>query len=331
MSPKVSLLIPIYCVEKRIERCAVSLFEQTYENIEYIFVNDCTSDNSIGILKTVMKKYPNRLSAIKIINHERNMGLASARNTAVDNATGDFVLHVDSDDYLSIDAVEKMINQQRLDDSDIVNSGYIVYHESYRENWDIPDFDSTKDFTINLLSRKIPVCVAGRLIRRSLYIENNIRAIDGVNMAEDYAVSPLLAYFAKRISTIHYFLYHYDYTNEASYSHTFSESKCSQMWRVLESLNDFFNKIDTVYSESLDFAKISIIIMQLKLCAVDGAQNRYFNILLSKLNTIEDKSYYKKIPVYDRVLLYIRNYPILKGYVRFAFFVKRLMKIKITN
>ena len=59
-TPKVSMLIPIYGVEKFIERCAVSLFEQTYQNIEYIFVNDCTKDNSVVILKNVMERYPQR-------------------------------------------------------------------------------------------------------------------------------------------------------------------------------------------------------------------------------------------------------------------------------
>ena len=67
--------------------------------------------------------------------------------------------------------------------------------------------------------------------------------------------------------------------------------------------------------------------MQLKLCAVDGTNNGYFKTLLSKLDIIEDKSYYKKVPIYDRVLLYIKNYSILKGYVRVAFFLKSIMKV----
>lgn len=321
-----SLLIPIYCVEKRIERCAVSLFEQTYENIEYIFVNDCTPDNSIGVLKMVMEKYPNRLSAVKIIDHEQNKGLASARNTAVDNAIGEFVLHVDSDDYLSVNAVEELINQQCLDDSDIVNSGYVVYHEFHSENWDIPDFNSTKDFTVSLLSREIPVCVAGRLIRRSLYVGNEIRAIDGVNMAEDYAVSPLLAFFSRRISTVHSFLYHYDYTNESSYTHSFSVNKCNQVWTVLDRLSEFFNKIDTAYKAALDIAQVSIIIQQMKMCAIDGNHENYFHSLLKRKEMLEDKSCYRRAPLYDKILLYIRNYSILKGYVRLALSLKRGMK-----
>ena len=85
---QISIIIPIYKTEKYIERCAISLFEQTLKSIEYIFVNDCTPDNSIQILKNVLKRYPNRISDTKIINHEFNRGLAAARNTGRSIAQG---------------------------------------------------------------------------------------------------------------------------------------------------------------------------------------------------------------------------------------------------
>ena len=77
MIPKVSILVPIFNVSSFIERCAVSLFEQTFEDIEYIFVNDCTPDNSIEVLNNVIQRYPNRQAQIRIINHENNKGQVS--------------------------------------------------------------------------------------------------------------------------------------------------------------------------------------------------------------------------------------------------------------
>ena len=100
---QVSILVPVYGVEKYIERCARSLFEQTYENLEYIFVNDCTPDKSMEILMRVMEDYPNRKGNVRIFHHEHNRGLSAARNTALDAATSPFVTHVDSDDYLDCD------------------------------------------------------------------------------------------------------------------------------------------------------------------------------------------------------------------------------------
>ena len=98
---KVSILVPIYGVEHYIEQCARSLFEQSYSDIEYIFVNDCTPDSSMDILKQVLSIYPNRKSQVRIIEHEHNQGLGAARLTATKAATGEAVMHVDSDDYIT--------------------------------------------------------------------------------------------------------------------------------------------------------------------------------------------------------------------------------------
>ena len=67
----VSILVPIYNVSKYIEQCAVSLFEQTYDNIEYVFVDDCSPDDSIALLKKVMERYPKRKDQVKIVAHEK--------------------------------------------------------------------------------------------------------------------------------------------------------------------------------------------------------------------------------------------------------------------
>ena len=75
---KVSILVPVYGVEKYIERCVRSLFEQTYENIEYVFVDDCTKDKSIEILNSVLAEYPNRKKQAKILHHDKNRGLSHA-------------------------------------------------------------------------------------------------------------------------------------------------------------------------------------------------------------------------------------------------------------
>ena len=80
MPPLISILIPVYNVEKFIERCARSVFEQTYENLEYVFVDDCSPDKSIQILERVLAEYPKREKQTKIIHHDKNRGVAAARN-----------------------------------------------------------------------------------------------------------------------------------------------------------------------------------------------------------------------------------------------------------
>ena len=105
----VSILVPVYGVEKYIERCAVSLMEQTYEDIEYIFVDDASPDLSVAVLEEVVARYAKRKSMVRVLHHAQNRGLSAARNTAVDAAVGKYMLHVDSDDYLATDAIEKLV------------------------------------------------------------------------------------------------------------------------------------------------------------------------------------------------------------------------------
>lgn len=89
MNPKISVLIPVYGVEKYIERCAESLFSQTmHDGIEFIFVNDATTDRSMEILYNVIERHPERQGQITIIEHEQNKGIAVARVTGVLAAKG---------------------------------------------------------------------------------------------------------------------------------------------------------------------------------------------------------------------------------------------------
>ena len=96
--PKVSVIVPVYGVEKYVERCARSLFEQTLDDIEYLFIDDCTPDKSIEILKKVLKDYPQRNNQVIIHRMESNSGQAAVRKWGMLNSTGDYVIHCDSVD-----------------------------------------------------------------------------------------------------------------------------------------------------------------------------------------------------------------------------------------
>lgn len=143
MKPLVSILVPIYGVEKYIEKCARSLFEQTYENLEYIYVNDCSPDNSVQILNEVLNDYPNRSRYVRIINQDKNSGVSAARNTSLDIASGKYLLFVDSDDYIDVDVVEKLVGVAESNNSDIVaydmryiftDKSFIVHQNGIKEN-----------------------------------------------------------------------------------------------------------------------------------------------------------------------------------------------------
>ena len=127
MMPKVSIIITIYNREMYIEECVRSLFEQTLTGIEYIFVDDASSDDSIEKLNQMIKSYPHLQSSIKIIQLNKNMGVSNARRVGMSQVTGEYVIHADSDDWVDIDMYERLYKQAKETGADIV--GCNIYHE----------------------------------------------------------------------------------------------------------------------------------------------------------------------------------------------------------
>lgn len=121
---QVSILVPVYGVEDYIERCARSIFEQTYHDLDIVFVDDCTPDKSIEILRRVLKDYPERKAQTRILKHEHNRGLSAARNTGMDAAKGDYIYFVDSDDFITTDCIETLMASMLSGDWDMVTADY---------------------------------------------------------------------------------------------------------------------------------------------------------------------------------------------------------------
>lgn len=124
--PKVSVIIPVYGVEKYIERCARSLFEQTLDDIEYLFIDDCTPDRSVEILKQVLDEYPHRKNQVIIHRMEKNSGQAAVRKWGMLNAAGEYVIHCDSDDWVDVHMYDEMYNKAIEEDADVVICDYEI-------------------------------------------------------------------------------------------------------------------------------------------------------------------------------------------------------------
>ena len=243
---QVSILVPVYGVEKFIERCARSLFEQTYENLEYIFVDDCTPDNSIEILKRVMEDYPERKERVRILHHERNRGLAAARNTALDAATSPFITHVDSDDYLHRDAIRLLVEKQVETGADIVTGNYFLIDLGGKKEMNEPEYGNPKEMLQKILSMHSSAnTIWRRLINIRLYRDHHIRPKDGLNFLEDWQQISKLVYFAEKVSRVSDHIYYYNRTNDKSYVATNVNLPSVHFWeQAVESagiIEDFFS------------------------------------------------------------------------------------------
>lgn len=214
MDYRVSILVPVYGVEQYIERCARSLFEQTCQALEYVFVNDCTPDKSMELLSRVLEDYPERKGAVKIVNHEKNRGLAAARNTGVENATGEFVCLVDSDDWLERNAVEVLLAGQQENDADMVSGNRMVHYAERTAMLLENKCESKEDLFLQVLPRSWDHFVTGRLFRRSVFVENKLCWNEGLDKAEDRFMMTLFTYQTKRFEVVDAVIYHYERSNE---------------------------------------------------------------------------------------------------------------------
>lgn len=316
-TPKVSILIPIYGVEKFIERCSVSLFEQTYPNIEYIYVNDCTKDKSIQVLNKVIDRYPERKPFVRIINHSHNKGLAGARNTAVAAATGEFVMHVDSDDYVDSDIVSKAVTMQQATNADVVIIDFFMITPEFTKSFSYSSFKELDKYCLTVLKRHNPHSVWAKLIRRTLYINNDIQCHVGYNQGEDFQIVPKLLYYAKSIANLKEPLYYYDCANESSYCNSFTISKHDQNWASINIVKDFFEDKGLVYKYAVDSGRVRQIADDFIISAKTKGKVSlcYYDYALLQLKSIE-KSCWKNVPRFKRMVLLLSNhYSLMKIYI----------------
>lgn len=237
---KVSVIVPIYGVEKYIEKCARSLFKQTMrDGIEFVFVNDCTKDRSMEILQSVLKEFPDRHSQVKIISHTENQGLAEARVTGLKGAAGEYVIHCDSDDWISPEMYEKLYNEAIKTNADIVGCDTVhVYPDKLvmrKENFALPQTDLVSEL---IMDREVGAYLWNRLIRREFYLKGGFRAKKGTTLLEDMAVTVPLHSSTNKVAYVTQNLYYYRRTNAESMSGLIKDSSMSSALNVLLSLTE---------------------------------------------------------------------------------------------
>lgn len=231
---KVSIIIPIYNVASFVEECLMSALSQTYSNIEYIIVDDCGTDNSIELVSTIVSK-SNRRTSIKIVSHNRNLGLSEARNTGIWNSTGDYLYFLDSDDYITPNAIELMVAFVEKYSPDFV----IANMKLFGNDKNI-DFLHTKE---DVIETNISIALAyseskwymmacNKLISREFILENNMFFYPRI-YHEDELWSLKLALFANTMAICHEYTYFYR-INSSSITGHISEKHIRDLCVVID-------------------------------------------------------------------------------------------------
>lgn len=214
---KVSILMPIYKVERYLEKTLNSIFTQTYQNIDYVFVNDCSPDNSLQVLKDTISKHGIEEGRFTIINHEQNEGIAVSRTDCISNAKGEYIFFVDSDDWIESDAVEQMVKACNNGTIDIVGCDFMKDFLSGKTTYHHEEYAVTcRDNMLKCLNYDIATVLWKLLIRKSLF--DNFKITPHVDIVEDYIMSVKLYYYANSFVALPKAFYHYVQYNQARVS-----------------------------------------------------------------------------------------------------------------
>lgn len=192
INPKISIIVPVYNVEIYLRECLDSIINQTLKNIEIICIDDGSTDNSLKILQ----EYGKKDERIKIFV-QKNQGLSSTRNKGIKNAVGEYILFVDSDDYIDLKMCEELYGKCKKNDLDLILCQiHAFYHENrekqYRPDYELVMFEEefeNKVFSFRDLDRKllfnIPVSACNKLFKREIIIKNSLEFIPGLTFEDN--------------------------------------------------------------------------------------------------------------------------------------------------
>ena len=230
--------------------------EQTYRDVEFIFVDDASPDDSVDIARRVVTEYQRN---VRFVTHDQNKGLPAARNTGLREAKGDFIYHCDSDDWLEPSMLEKMVEAAVSNDADFV---YCDFYLSFAENeryMPTPDYKSSLEaLEKGFLAGQMKYNVWNKLVKRSIYIDNHISSPEEhCKGGEDLMMVKVLR-ASKQCAHVPEALYHYNRANENAITKTRSKRHFDDIKANADDVLDFFQAHPIPDPDFLQLFKLNI-------------------------------------------------------------------------
>ena len=183
----ISVYIPVYKAGPFMEKCCRTLFEQTLTDLEYVFVDDCTPDDSMEILKQVLDQYPHRKNGVKILRNETNLGVAKTIKKAIEACTGEYLIRCDPDDYVATDLYEKLLHKAQIENADVVVCDYAEVKADKITPRLQHTFQDGRDAMHLIMQEKMHGALWNKLIQRDLF--SKIEFWPEMNFREDQVIS----------------------------------------------------------------------------------------------------------------------------------------------
>lgn len=311
MEIKVSIVIPVYKVEKYIERCLRSVFNQTYANIECIIVNDCTPDNSFIIAKELVESYHGSID-FKFVEHEKNKGLSEARNTGIKMATGHYYFFLDSDDAIPSTSIEKLVETALSNDCPEIVMGVTKGVDADGNNVEVSSAQ-TKSFHDNsevfqgYLNNLWYVIACNKLVRKEIFRDHKTFFLPGITH-EDVMWSFEISTYVNKIILCPFVTYHYYIGDTDSISRSVWNAKrvndsitiLERKAIYLERVSDRKGLVRHIKDESIN------IVYSLFRNGFSNYEVKKFMKRIDKLNSKKSlRGVKSNVPIYRRVVYYL--------------------------
>lgn len=244
MQVKVSVIIPVYNAEPYIENCVRTLFGQTLDNLEFIFIDDCSPDNSISVIEKILEEYPARKDHVIILRNEQNRGVGQTRQRGIDNATGEYIIHCDPDDWIETHMYEALYSKAIETNADIVICDFFEEYDNHTIIVDQPIPKSRLDIFHQIATEQTHCSLCNKLVKSNL--AKSIRIEKGINLWEDLSLTAFYLVNTNKVERIASPLYHYNVINLKSITHG-------------NRVNNAFSKIHAIKSLENNLDKANIL------------------------------------------------------------------------
>ena len=229
----VSIIVPIYKVEDYIRECIDSILAQTYPYFELILVDDGSPDNC-GRICDDYAKGDNRIKVV----HKVNGGISSARNAGLEVAKGEWIMHVDGDDWIEPDMIESLIEAAQVTGADLVFGDFMKYGPSAGYN-KLPTWGSDKKKSMSNYLAYTMTTIWGSIAKRSLYADHSLKSPEGISYCEDFHLIVRLCHFAKKVVNVHRPFYHYRYRPTSIMSNMSRKTEADEQWAYQDTIRFF--------------------------------------------------------------------------------------------
>ena len=294
----ISIVIPVYKVEKYIRRCLESVLDQESNTfkIECLIIDDCSPDESMSIVSDVIDNYNGSTITFRIFRHQKNMGLSAARNTGIKASTGDYLFFIDSDDHILENTMKKFIAySEKYSYADVImgnslgTENYYLSNTSMTSNDNSPHFiDDKCEIIYSVLMRKIDRHAWNKLVRRSLLVDNDLYFDDGL-LYEDVTWTYRLFSCVSSVLIVPELTYMYEYNN-LSIVHTPTERSNQMVWSFVFISDFILNHPPVLDGKPKFFVEHQLFVHHWMIIAIDlyekyGAESK----TRAKLNMLKRK------------------------------------------